>query len=151
MTLERPSLRALAATAAALTLALGVSTVVVWVVLGGLTVFQGPGRTWAAAWPLIAALQVLAAAGIGGMAAQRSRLPDGWLAIAIAVAWVGEGLVLAIGGQLIANELTPVVAVSIWWMATVGPLQPAAAMVGGWLVRRRGQALSASARDSRPS
>lgn len=148
---ERPTSATLVGTTAALTVALGVATVVVWAIVGGLTVVQGPGATWAAAWPSIAALQVLAAALIGGLAGRRSTVPDRWLAIAIAAAWLGEWLVLAVGGRLLADELTPVVAAPIWWMATAGPLQPIAALAGGWLARRRGQAPSASASDSRPS
>lgn len=53
-------------------------------------------------------------------------------------AWLGELLVLTLGGNLLANELDPPIAWFYWWMGTGGSLQPAAASAGallGWMVR----------------
>ena len=63
-------------------------------------------------------------------------------------AWVGEGLLLTLVGEpLVANELTPSIAWYYWIVATAGPLQPMAAVIGGWLgLRRARSAASAGAR-----
>lgn len=56
----------------------------------------------------------------------------------VTAAWLGEGLVLTVIGEpIVANELDPVIAWYYWLVATGGPLQPAAAFVGGWLGLRR--------------
>ena len=52
----------------------------------------------------------------------------------VTAAWLGEGLVLTVIGEpIVANELDPSIAWYYWLVATGGPLQPAAAFVGGWL------------------
>jgi hypothetical protein len=67
----------------------------------------------------------------------RRRLPGvsfGSLIGIVTAAWVGEGLVLTIIGEpLVANELDPSVAWWYWLVATAGPLQPVAGVIGGWL------------------
>jgi hypothetical protein len=49
--------------------------------------------------------------------------------------WIGECVVLLVYG-MIDSDLGRLGAVAIWLMATGGPIQPAAAVLGAWLVRR---------------
>ncbi|MGH2402551.1 MAG: hypothetical protein ACRDE6_07540 [Candidatus Limnocylindria bacterium] len=60
------------------------------------------------------------------------------LAVLVTAAWLGEGAVLTVIGEpLVANELDPEIAWYFWLVATAGPLQPAAAFIGGLLGQRR--------------
>ena len=63
----------------------------------------------------------------------RATAPSG-LGIAVAAAWLLEGLILtAIGEPLVANEINPLNAWYFWLVATGGPVQPMAAFAGGAL------------------
>lgn len=62
------------------------------------------------------------------------RLDRASLVSIVLAAWIGELVVL--GSGLIANELVGLTAVPIWLLATGGPIQPIAAIVGGLLGRR---------------
>lgn len=58
----------------------------------------------------------------------------GMLAGTLVAAWVGEGVLLTIlGAPLVANELDPEIAWYYWLVATAGPLQPIAGIVGAWV------------------
>jgi predicted cation transporter len=54
------------------------------------------------------------------------------LVLVMACAWIGQGLVLAaIGEPLIANEIELSNAWYFWLVATAGPIQPLAGVIGG--------------------
>jgi hypothetical protein len=55
----------------------------------------------------------------------------------VVAAWIGELVVLLVGGTIFANELVPQVAWFYWLVGTGGPIQPLAAVIGGWLGLRR--------------
>ena len=87
----------------------------------------------------IYALQFMLVAAVGFTMARSwlSGLSMVALARSFALAWVLQGVVLTIIGEpLVANELDPNVAWYYWLVATAGPLQPAAAFLGGWLAIR---------------
>ena len=130
---------------AILTLGMGFAVVVSWYAFalpfGPLTDSFGldpasllrPGRLG------IYALQFALVAAFGFVMARSwlSGLSTTALARSFALAWLLEGVVLTIIGEpLVANELDPIVAWHYWLVATAGPLQPAAAFIGGWLALR---------------
>jgi hypothetical protein len=133
-------LRAWPVALALLTLALGMTVAVSWMVFGGTAAFRGPDRVLAESWPAIYGSQALLAALVGLVLARtRGDLGRWELAMLIAGAWLGELAVLTLGGTLLANELDPNVAWFFWLMGTGGPIQPAAAVLGaliGWLAFR---------------
>lgn len=53
----------------------------------------------------------------------------------ILVSWIGEVVVLTLGGSILANELVPTVAWFYWLIGTGGPMQPIAAIVGAVIGR----------------
>ena len=56
------------------------------------------------------------------------------LLVSVGLAWLLQGVLLTVlGERFVANELDPPVAWYFWLVATAGPLQPAAAFIGGWL------------------
>lgn len=121
------------------TLALGAITASSWIAFG-MDAWQGPGRVLERSWPAIYGSQALLAAIVGH---RLSRHAVRWLAIIgiISCAWLGELLALTLFGNLLANEIDPQVAYVFWWMGTGGPVQPAAAVLGGAIglgVRGRG-------------
>jgi hypothetical protein len=139
-----------------LTLALGGTVAVAWLAFGGSASFRGPIRALEDGWPLIYGGEAVFAAIVGFVAARS--LVDvfgrrGAMA-AILAAWVGEFVVLLVGGRLIAGELLPEFSWFYWVIGTAGPLQPIAALLGLWLGARRGrtpQAPMAEATSNRPS
>ncbi len=125
-------------TVALLTLALGTSVAVSWLVFGGRAAFGGPDRVLAQSWPAIYGSQAVLAA-LCGLWVARVEPSRVWMLTLVIGAWLGELLALTLGGNLLANELDPPVARFYWWMATGGPLQPVAASAGGllgWLLLR---------------
>ena len=113
-----------------LTVSLGATVAVSWFVFGGRAAFQGPDRVLAAEWPLIYGSQALLAGMVGALMSRGMPSTGRW-AIAVLGAWIGELIVLTLGGNLLANELDPNVAWFYWWMGTGGPIQPIAAIIGG--------------------
>lgn len=120
-----------------LTLALGLCVAASLYIVGGRVALLGPGVV-ERSWPLIYLLQALFAAGLlfGVARAGRDRLHLGRVAVVVVGAWLGQYLVLASG--ILADELNPVNATYYWILATGGPLQPIAALVGGALGLRGG-------------
>ena len=60
------------------------------------------------------------------------------VALVMAAAWIGQGLVLtAVGEPIVANEIDPSNAWYFWLVATAGPLQPLVALLGGLPALRR--------------
>lgn len=116
-----------------LTLVLGLTVAVSWLAFGGRAAFGSPDRALRDSWPLIYGSQaVLAAIGLLIFARrERGELGPRRLAGLIVSAWLGELLVLTLGGNLIANEIDPDTAWFYWLMGTGGPLQPLAALAGG--------------------
>lgn len=98
----------------------------------------------AEAWPLVYGPLVLLTAGVGfGYA--RHRRPTWRLAAGVVIgAWLGELVVLSLAGGLLANEIGPLNAWIYWLLATGGPLQPMAGLVGAVLGERRRDAKTTS-------
>lgn len=122
----------LPALAVLLTLVLGGMTYLAFYLVGGNPYVSGPAgvrESWYLIYPLVALLA--AAVGYGLGLALRQRLGLGGLLVVIAGAWLGQYMVLASG--ILADELNPRIAVDYWLLATAGPLQPASALLGGWL------------------
>jgi hypothetical protein len=120
-----------------LTLALGATVAVSWLVVGGSVAFRGPIPALSEMWLPLYALQAVLAAMVGFAA---SRFTGGRgldVVVLVGAAWVGEYVVLFFGGRLFAGELVPDVAGFYWLIGTGGPVQPIAAVLGGWLALRR--------------
>jgi uncharacterized membrane protein len=121
-----------------LTLGLGATVAVSWLVFGGSVAFRGPVRVIEELWPLIYGSQaLLAAAGTYWLAGRAALMTTRHLIGLVIAAWVGEWLVLLVGGRLFANELVPDVSWFFWLIGTGGPIQPVAAVVGGLVALRR--------------
>jgi hypothetical protein len=127
----------MAITLAILTLALGATVPVSWLAFGGRLAAIGPDRALEQAGPWIYGSQAVLAAVIGAAAALR--LGRGVSVVTLILlmfgAWLGELVVLTLGGNLVANEIDPPVAWFWWLLATAGPIQPLAASAGvlaGW-------------------
>jgi hypothetical protein len=129
-------MRLLAALALTLTFALGLCAAASFYLVGGRVALLGPDvvEEW---WPLIYALQALLAAGLLFMVARplRHRLEAPGLVVVILAAWLGQWVVLASG--VLADELNPANSTYYWMLATGGPLQPIAAVLGGLVGLRR--------------
>ena len=120
---------------AVLTVVLGATVAVSWIVIGGRAAFQGPDWVLRHSWPAIYGLQaVLAAIALYLFVRGRAgALSADQVVLLVVAAWLGELLALTAGGSLLANEIHPDNAWFFWWMATGGPMQPAAATIGGLL------------------
>jgi hypothetical protein len=120
------------------TLGLGATVGASWLLFGGSASFLGPIRALERWWPVIYASQAALAA-FGTFAYQRlaGPVPVARLAPIVAAAWIGEFAVLYFAGTLFANELTGDIAGFFWLIGTGGPIQPLAALLGGWLALRR--------------
>ena len=130
------TLRWLAAVAGT-TLALGMTVAVSRLLFGGASAFRGPFAALRDSWPLIYGAQALLAAAVGCSIARLTRVATPGRTVAlIGAAWVGEWLVLLVGGTLLANELVPNMAWFFWLIATGGPLQPFAAIAGAAIESR---------------
>jgi hypothetical protein len=124
--------------AVGLTLLLGATVGLAWGVAGGSIAFRGPYWALAEHGLAIYGLVAILAMAITSVAFHRFgrglSLPTG--ALVVVAAWLGQGLVLYVGGRLIANEVTGVVAGLFWLLGTGGPIQPLAAVAGVLLARR---------------
>lgn len=101
-------------------------------------------RVLADRWLLIYASQALLAGLVGFALANRApRTSMDGMGLVVAVAWIGEGLVLTLGGTLLANELVPAVAWFYWLIGTGGVVQPVAAVVGAGIGRTSAPTASA--------
>lgn len=137
----------------ALTPALALTVLLSLFIVGGSVALRGPSVVQHS-WPIVYGIQaVLAAAALFVVA----RYGAGWLSARallalVAAVWVSELLVVLLIHPILANELTPVSTVVYWLMATGGPLQPAAALVGGILaITHRQRRTNPSPRGSRGS
>jgi hypothetical protein len=120
---------------ALLTLVLGCSVAVAFYLVGGSDALRGAGVV-TRSWPLIYPLVTLFAAGlfyvVGLLAPQLSG--KGMVGLVLA-AWIGELLVLASG--LVDDDLDPLSSVFVWLLATGGPVQPMAGLIGAWLAKSK--------------
>ena len=120
----------------ALTLLLGLATAIAFYAVGGSLALQGP-YVLSQSWPLIYAVEavLVGAAMFAAARLLRSAVDEPKLALLVIAAWLGEYVVLASG--ILADELNPANAIFYWLLATGGPLQLVAALLGGWLGLRR--------------
>lgn len=123
-------------TALILTLALGSTVAISWLIFSGTIAFRGPMRVLADRWLLIYGSQSILAALVGFTLAKTApRTSIRRVGFLILVAWIGEVVVLTLGGSILANELAPTVAWFYWLIGTGGPMQPIAAIVGAVIGR----------------
>lgn len=118
------------AVSAVLAVLLGVLTAISFYVVGGRLALQGPyvlERMWFVIYPVEAVVVGVVMVVVGWMLRGHAS-PLSLIAVVLA-AWIGELVIL--GSGLIANELVGFVAVYYWLLATGGPLQPIAAIIGG--------------------
>lgn len=125
-----------------LTLALGATVVLSWVAARGPSVLNGPGpfldTSWLVAWAVQAALAVMLGA-VVGRSWGRQMTVAAVVGLGFA-AWVGELLVAIVISPILAGELSPLNAPLVWLIATGGPLQPLAFVVGALAGRAFGRA-----------
>lgn len=128
-----------------LTFVLGTTTALAFFVVGGRLALLGPGVLWQS-WPLIYGLVAVFSAAVLAVVGLvlRNRLTAKALGAVVLGAWFGQYLVLASG--VLADEFTPLNAIFYWLLATGGPIQPAAAILGGWLGLRKGQPVTQTSR-----
>jgi hypothetical protein len=138
----------LASLASVLTFALGTATAVAFFLVGSQLALNGT-YVVTRSWPSIYSLEALFVGAIMFVITRllRDRLSSRRLLAMVLAAWLGQYLVLASG--LLADELNPMNALGYWLLATGGPLQPAAAFIGGWfgLRPRGGRAGAGASRD----
>ena len=108
-----------------------------WLPFGRRAFGGAPEAVLADAWPLVYGPLVLLTAGIGFGYARRRRPTWRRAAGVVIGAWLGELVVLSLAGGLLANEIGPLNAWFYWLLATSGPLQPLAGLVGAILGERR--------------
>ena len=130
------------ATVGLLTLGLGLAVAISWFTFAARiqTYDLAPTTVLTPSRLAVYGSQFLLAGGFVHVVARR-RLRGASLRALIAIvtaAWVGEGIVLTVIGEpLVANELDPAIAWWYWLVATAGPLQPVAGVVGGLIGLRR--------------
>lgn len=115
-----------------LTFVLGSATAIAFYAIGGQVALNGP-HVLAQAWPSIYSLEavfVSAAVWLVGFFFAR-QLDQRAVLLAVLGAWIGQYFVLASG--VLADELNAVNSLFFWVLATGGPLQPIAAILGGWV------------------
>ena len=120
-----------------LTILFGACVAVAWLAVGGSVAFRGPLRVAAELGPLLYGVQAFLTA-VLAFALFRTAWRDSnalEVGVLVALAWVGEAVVLTFFGWLLADELDPPVAFYYWPIATGGPTQPLAGLIGGWLGR----------------
>lgn len=125
-----------AGTVALLTLGMGLAVTISWFAFAArVQVYDfAPETVFTPARLAVYGSQFLMVAAIGYVVARRRMrgLTTRALVVIVTAAWIGEGLVLTlIGEPLVANELNPTIAWWYWLVATAGPLQPMAGVVGG--------------------
>ncbi len=106
----------------ALTLTLGLTVVVSWVAVRGLSVFNGPGPFLDPSWFVVWALQAGLAA-IVGFAFGRwlgTGVSSAALALLVLAGWVGELIARWLLAPFLAGELSPVHGPVVWLVATAG-------------------------------
>lgn len=126
------------ARAVPLTLLLGATVVISWVGVRGTGIINGPGPWFHATWFEVWAIQALLAFGlllaVEWITPSVSRRA---LVTTILVAWVGELLVASLVLPVIQDDLDVIHGPFVWLVATGLGIQPAAAILGGLVARRR--------------
>jgi hypothetical protein len=121
-----------------MTFLLGATVVASWVGVRGTGIIDGPGpwlhETWFAVW----AIQALLASGLLVAVEWLAPSATGRAMVAmVLLAWFGELLVAAIVLPALTNDLDVIHGPFVWVVATGFGVQPAAAILGGALARRR--------------
>ena len=115
-----------------LTLILGATVLLSWVVVRGPSIFNGPGPfmhpTWLTVWILQAGMAAFVGL-VAGWMWTNDMSPARLVAVVLA-AWIGELLVLFAIAPILAGELTPLMAPYLWLIATGGVVQPLAVLAG---------------------
>lgn len=120
-----------------LTLVLGFSVGVTWMAFGRVAYQGAVERAVAASGVLIYGLVATLAATTVYVLTRRRPVLGLPVVAALAIgAWLGELVAMTLFGRVLANELNPLNGWYFWLWATGGPLQPAAAFLGGWLAAR---------------
>lgn len=130
--------RGVLARAMLLTLLLGATVVISWVGVRGTGIINEPGPWFHATWFQVWAIQALLAFGL--LVATEWLAPSathGTMVRMVLLAWVGELVVAAIVIPQVVGEVSVIHAPYVWLVATGFGIQPAAAIVGGRLARRR--------------
>jgi hypothetical protein len=115
-----------------LTASLGTTVVASWMVVRGASVFGGPGPFLDPTWYLVWAVQATLAS-VVGMVAGRSwgrESSNTSLVAMVTLAWLGELVVAALLTPVLSGDLRLFHAPWVWLVATAGPVQPLAAIVG---------------------
>lgn len=123
---------------AGLTLVFGLIVGVSWTIVGGRIAWQGGLESVIRdAWLPLYGLQAAFAAGVVFAFVQRTRVRSVVRLLGLVVgAWLGQLVVLTVAGGLLANEIDPTNAWFFWFVATGGPVQPIAAILGGLVALR---------------
>lgn len=132
------------ARAVPLTFLLGATVVVSWVAVRGPSILNGIGpwlhATWFVAWVIQALLAFGLMIVVERLAPSASRRA---MIATILGAWVGEFLVASFVLSALVGELDVVHGPYVWLIGTGFGIQPAAAILGGLVARRRSHAASA--------
>jgi hypothetical protein len=118
------------ATVPVLAVLLGCCTALSFLLVGGRLALAGPyvlERMWHVIYPLEAAIVGVVMVIVGWMLRGRGGILS--LVVIVLAAWIGELLIL--GSGLIDDDAAGLTAVPLWVLATGGPLQPIAAIIGG--------------------
>ena len=120
-----------------LTLGLGATVAASWFIVGGSAAYRGPLPVVRDLWlPLYGMQGLLAAGGTFWFARHAAPISSFALVALIVGAWVGEWLVLLLGNTLFLGDPVLEFASFYWFVGTGGPVQPAAAALGGLLALR---------------
>lgn len=126
------------ARAVPVTFLLGATVVASWVGVRGTGIINGPGpwlhETWLAIWAIQALLAFGLLVATEWLAPSASR--DAMIRMVL-LAWIGELLAAAVVATAFVGELDVVHAPYVWLVGTGFGIQPAAAILGGVLARRR--------------
>jgi hypothetical protein len=134
----RGSLRPVGLVVHALVLAvvLGGATLVVWLLVGREAFQGGIGHVITERGLPLYGLLATASAVIGYLAGRGPRRHGDLVTVAVVtmLAWLVEGAILVVFGQLLADELRSLVfRAAVWLTATGALLQPIAVVVGAWI------------------
>ncbi len=150
MTARSLRLREIAFHGVLLSLVLGTVTGIIWLLVGGREASQGGYLNVVRDDGVLLYGALALASGAIGYVIGRGPWRDRslrWRFVAIALAWLVDGVILVVFGRLLAGELDPPFAVIAWLIATGVGLQPLATSAGTWLAGDRHATAPASPVD----